>query len=880
MGGSSALDGTPILSAELHYFRAPPDDWLLLLVRLRQMGANAVSTYVPWCWHEPQPGLFDFTGATDPRRDLVRFVHLCDSLGLRLILKPGPFVDAELLGGGIPLWLLQNHPEIHARRADGDLWRHSESYAPRACYLHPIYLAAARRWIDAFSTATLPFQHPSGPIIALQADNETPGDGMLPADAGLDPRLRLDYNPYVVDHLWRAFASSGGTGLRPAPPEPPRVLTPPSTLADLERYLMLETFTDWFYARALAAVVAMLREAGWNVPVFHNLLAAPWHRCSALVDLPAMAHAAGWLGFNVDAEDVDDPFVGRAGYALSFEEYIHYGFWRPRLMAALSRRHPVFVSEISAAQDFCLATPLMGGAQAINVYAAVQSRPDNPAIGAWSRWAMDAPVRPDGGVRRQFWNAKTLLTLLGAAGSDVTAAAFPADVAIGYSHLPERVAQHTSETLHHITAGCDIGRRAQALAQRLVRAGIPFHVIDVDTATQEELAAYPLLLVPSASLMARATQHKLATCSNLALVGHVLPSFDEHLAPCDVLHFHERSVGDHTQPVEAETLPVLLPDDVESERIVRIIEQRGGYARYGWADARDVDVTVRHGDRSTIVCVANRRPDPYRGTLTYRCVDGSLLHIHVSIGGLRIGLVMMNNDEVVGCAIGGDASEGPWFVRGMHSSIMFSGGAGVVAPCGDGVRLSAVQSGRFQLRRLEGWNGLMPYRLLLSGDVLPALAHIEGTHLTLPYVGEDEHGVTDSYLLLPAGPAPDPIRADLRALLLARAQMLRAAAIPSPSDEFNATPSLADASRIFVSSAEALETLADQLFTLDEYAAAWKHATAACEPAVAALVRDLARVRSDRLIGALDEAQYATLESRLSATLEGVARASLRYERE
>lgn len=872
MSGSSALDGAPILAAELHYFRTPPENWLWLLVRLRQMGANTVSTYVPWCWHEPQPGVFDFTGATDPQRNLVHFVHLCRSLGLRLILKPGPFIDAEVLGGGIPLWLLQNHPEIHARRADGDLWRHSDSHAPRACYLHPVYLAAARRWIDAFSIATLPFQHPSGPIIALQADNETPGDGMIPADAGLDPRLRLDYNAYVVERLWREFAGEGA-------PEPPRTLTPPSTVADLERYLLLETFTDRFYAQALEAVVATLREAGWRVPVFHNLLAAPWHRCGAVADLPAMVRAAGWLGFNVYAEDVEHPFVGNAGYTLSFEEYIHYGFWRPRLMAALSREYPVFVSEISAAQDFYLATPLMGGAQAINVYVAAQSRPDNPAIGAWSRWAMEAPVHPDGGVRRRFWNAKTLFALLDAAGSEIAAAAFPADVAIGYSHLPERVAQHASETLHHLTAGCDTGRRAQALAQRLVRAGIPFHVIDVDTATQEELAAYPLLLVPSAALMARATQHKLAACSNLALVGYMLPSFDEHLAPCDVLHFHERSVGDHTLPVDAETLPVLLPDDVESERIVRITEQRGGYARYGWADARDVDVTVRHGDRSTILCVANRRPEPYRGTLTYRCTDGSLQHIHIGIGSLRIGLIMMSGDEVVGCAMGGDASEGAWFVRGMHSSIMFSGGAGVAAPCGDGMRLSAAQSGRFQLRRLEGWNGLTPYRLLLSGDVLRASFDTEGTHLTLPYVSEDERGVTDSYLLLPAGPAPDPIRADLRALLWARAQMLRAAA-SLPADGFNAIPSLADASRLFVSLAEALETLADRSFTLDDYAAAWQHATAVCEPALVALARDLARVRSDRLTGVLDETQYAALEARLSTTLERVARASLRYERE
>lgn len=80
--------------------------------------------------------------------------------------------------------------------------------------------------------------------------------------------------------------------------------------------------------------------------------------------------------------------------------------------------------------------------------------------------------------------------------------------------------------------------------------------------------------------------------------------------------------------------------------------------------------------------------------------------------------------------------------------------------------------------------------------------------------------------------------------------------------------------------AEALETLADQPFALDDYAVAWRHATAVCEPAVAARARGLARARGNRLAGVLDETQYAALEARLSTTLEHIARASLCYERE
>jgi len=894
-----ALADAPILAAELHYFRIPPEQWAFLLVRLRQMGANTVSTYVPWCWHEPQPGLVDFNGTTDPRRNLVQFAHLCLLLGLRLILKPGPFVDAELLGGGIPPWLLQQHPEIHARRADDDVWRHSDSGAPRACYLHPAYLDAARRWIAAFSTAMIPFQHPAGPVVAVQADNETPGDGLLPADIGLDPRLRLDYNQYVVERLWPWFwGLDTGDGEEHAgrwerstvaaqrsliSPQPPRAPGSPRSIDELRQCLALEVFTDWFYTESVATIVAWLRDDGWHVPVFHDRLAAPWQHCGTIIDTLGLARAAGWLGFNVYAEDVVEPFVGGAGYALSFEEYVHYGFWLPRLAADLSRTYPVFVPEISAAQDFYFATPLMGGAQALNVYAAQQALPEHPAIGALPRWAMEAPLRPDGSLRPRFWNAKTIFTLLGAAGADFVAARAPASVAIGYSHVPERVALYPGPARHDAVAGCDTGRRAQELAQRLVRAGIAFDVLDLDTATPDELALYPLLLVPSSAVIARATQLKLSACANLALVGEVRPAFDEYLDACNLLvpHFALAHGDQHPEGSSVTRASIArLPDGISAERIAALIEQHGGSAHYGWADGSDVDVTVRHGSRYTYIFIANRRAEAYSGTLTYRVADGSLQHLHVGIGGPRIGIAILDGDDVAGCAVGGDASEGAWLIRGMRSSMVFNGGAGVVAPCGHGLRFSAPHSGRFQVRRPQGWDGLVPYRLMVSGEILPAASQIEGANLALPYVAEDEHGVTDSYLLLPAGPAPAPLHEELRTLLLARAHMLGDIAAMPPPDHNGTAPTQAIAFQAFADTSGMLTVLADRAFTLDEYAIAWRHASIVCAPVISALVRELARARGERLAGMLDEARYAAIEARLYATLEAAARASLRPDQD
>src|SRR6266508_3624429 len=101
----------PLLSAEVHYFRVPRDDWELMLARMRQLSANTISTYVPWAWHEARPGALDLDGSSHPQRDLIDFVRLCGRLGLRIILKPGPFVDGGMLGGGIPPWLLRARSE-------------------------------------------------------------------------------------------------------------------------------------------------------------------------------------------------------------------------------------------------------------------------------------------------------------------------------------------------------------------------------------------------------------------------------------------------------------------------------------------------------------------------------------------------------------------------------------------------------------------------------------------------------------------------------------------------------------------------------------------------------------------------------------------------
>jgi len=151
-GNQFQLDGQPfrILSGAMHYFRVHPDYWEDRLLKLRAMGLNTVETYVAWNLHEPRPGEFHFDGGLD----LERYLTLAGSLGLKAIVRPGPYICSEWDFGGLPSWLLAG-PGMRLRCA----------YSP--------YLVAVDRFFGALLPRLAPLQitH-GGPLIAMQVENE------------------------------------------------------------------------------------------------------------------------------------------------------------------------------------------------------------------------------------------------------------------------------------------------------------------------------------------------------------------------------------------------------------------------------------------------------------------------------------------------------------------------------------------------------------------------------------------------------------------------------------------------------------------------------------------------------------------------------------
>lgn len=151
-GDQFLLDGKPfrIFSGEMHYNRIPKEYWKDRLTKLKAAGLNTVCTYVFWNEHEPVPGKFNFTG----NLNIAEYIRLAYSLGLKVLLRPGPYVCSEWDLGGLPAWLLKQ-PDIKLRCMDKN------------------YMAAVERYILRLGEELKDLQITyGGPIIMVQVENE------------------------------------------------------------------------------------------------------------------------------------------------------------------------------------------------------------------------------------------------------------------------------------------------------------------------------------------------------------------------------------------------------------------------------------------------------------------------------------------------------------------------------------------------------------------------------------------------------------------------------------------------------------------------------------------------------------------------------------
>ena len=122
------IDGKPVqlLCGEVHYFRIMPQYWRDSLEKLRACGLNTVSTYCAWNAHEPREGEFDFSGILNLRE----YLQTAQDLGLKVMLRPGPYICSEWDMGGLPWWL-NLKPNMRLRSRNPEFMRYTERYLER-----------------------------------------------------------------------------------------------------------------------------------------------------------------------------------------------------------------------------------------------------------------------------------------------------------------------------------------------------------------------------------------------------------------------------------------------------------------------------------------------------------------------------------------------------------------------------------------------------------------------------------------------------------------------------------------------------------------------------------------------------------------------------
>ncbi|KAK7221447.1 hypothetical protein V2G26_009450 [Clonostachys chloroleuca] len=137
-------------SGEIHPFRLPsPGSWIDVFQKIKAAGFTGVSFYLMWGLLEGEPGHV----RTDGIFALQDFFRAASDTGLYLLARPGPYINAEVSGGGFPGWV---------QRVSGEI----RSNNPNFTEIVKPYLSHVGRLISNAQITN------GGPVILVQTENE------------------------------------------------------------------------------------------------------------------------------------------------------------------------------------------------------------------------------------------------------------------------------------------------------------------------------------------------------------------------------------------------------------------------------------------------------------------------------------------------------------------------------------------------------------------------------------------------------------------------------------------------------------------------------------------------------------------------------------
>ena len=158
---SLIVDGKRVFirSGAFHYFRTPGVELAKdRFMKLKAAGYNTVDIYFNANYHSKIEGEYDFSEV----KDVKKVLEVAKEVGLFVIARPGPFINAEVNAGGLPFWLLKNKNVIPRNRI-GTEYHYS-----------PEYMGFVKHWYDQI----IPIINNFDNVIAFQIENEYATDEM------------------------------------------------------------------------------------------------------------------------------------------------------------------------------------------------------------------------------------------------------------------------------------------------------------------------------------------------------------------------------------------------------------------------------------------------------------------------------------------------------------------------------------------------------------------------------------------------------------------------------------------------------------------------------------------------------------------------------
>ena len=489
-----------LFGGEFQYFRMNANLWDESLSHLKKAGLTHVSFYVPWIWHEIEEGFYDFLGETCPERNLIKFIKLCEKNKLSIIIRPGPYVYAEYQGFGIPQWLRAEHPEILIEYENGQK-------SNEVALNHSVFIRYVKSWFKSLMVVVGPYLK-KGTVIAWQIDNETglPQFGNPPYIGDFNPHTVKYYRKYLNKMFFGTIEKLNET-LKTDYKSFEDIMPPVKGKASVLENRNWTEFIEYYIADYLLKLKNILNELKVDKFFIHNdPFLCQWpHKSSKKAEILP-------VGYDIYSKVSPGPYTHDIPFSISYAPKLFKDFNKQSILAGMEIGAGWFDNRVSVKPVSTMQTimaSLARGAQILNLYVLHDCLESDG-----THWLWDAPLDVYGNTGLKYPVLESVGKLLKKFGDEIAVSQEITSPIGILSYHPEvldmvkpnvnlwTVMEDLNNALTHFTG-------PSSSLGILAELGYNPSVIDLETASLNELSRFKVLFWGSSGLLDRLNYNKI-----------------------------------------------------------------------------------------------------------------------------------------------------------------------------------------------------------------------------------------------------------------------------------------------------------------------------------------------------------------------------------